>query len=60
MSADDALITKKVAFVIAGGDATPGCRRGKGAFRETRLEDLLTQILQLPDHRRDGGRRPRP
>ena len=30
---------------------TPGCRRGKGAFKDTRPEDLLSFILERPSKR---------
>jgi acetyl-CoA acyltransferase len=33
---------------------TPGCRREKGAFKDTRPEDLLSFILSAADERTPG------
>ncbi|NMD39386.1 MAG: acetyl-CoA C-acyltransferase, partial [Deltaproteobacteria bacterium] len=30
---------------IVSSVRTPGCRRGKGAFSQTRPEDLLSQVM---------------
>ena len=33
---------------------TPGCRRGKGAFKDTRPEDLLSFILSAAIEKTDN------